>query len=167
MAVLKQAPAARIKEVLGVLNYLAAPFGSQEATLLTYGLPDVHHTLDAQGNPILTPQGQQDVNILWTQGWAPPPVLYYPNNPRYAPTMQGDERPMLAAGITDPTVPLYSPTNGSKGGPLNQTFQDGLTDIVAGRRPFGDYDQLVSDWRSGGGEQIRAEYEQALQQTRS
>jgi putative aldouronate transport system substrate-binding protein len=62
-------------------------------------------------------------------------------------------------------VPLYSPTNGSKGGPLNQAFQDGLTDLVAGRRPFSDYDQLVSDWRSGGGDQIRAEYEQALQQT--
>lgn len=165
MAVLKQAPAARIKEVLGVINYLAAPFGSQEYTLVTYGQPDVHHTLDAQGNPVLTSQGQQDVNILWTQGWVPPPVLYYPSNAQYAPTMQGDERPMLAAGITDPTVPLYSPTNGSKGGPLSQAFQDGLTDIVAGRRPFSDYDQIVSDWRSGGGDQIRAEYEQALQQT--
>ncbi|MBV9579070.1 MAG: extracellular solute-binding protein [Chloroflexi bacterium] len=165
MAVLKKAPAARIKEVLGVIDYLAAPFGSQEYTLLTYGLPTTHYTLDAHGNPIPTQQAQQDINNLWTQGWAPPPVLYYPKNPQYVPTVQGDERSMLASGIADPTVPLYSPTNGSKGGPLSQTFQDGLTDIVAGRRPFSDYDQLVGDWRSAGGDQIRAEYEQALQQT--
>ena len=164
MAVLKKAPAARVKEVLGVINFLAAPFGSQEGTLLTYGLPDVHYVLDGQGNPIPTDQAKQDVNIVWTQGWAPPPTLYYPKNPNYAPTMQGDERPMLAAGIVDPSVPLYSPTNGSKGGPLNQAFQDGLSDIVAGRRPFSDYDQLVTAWRTGGGDQIRAEYEHALQQ---
>jgi hypothetical protein len=33
---------------------------------------------------------------------------------------------------------------------------------VAGRRPTADFDQLVTDWRNGGGDQIRHEYEQAL-----
>lgn len=164
MVVLKKATPERVKKVLGVINYLASPFGSQEFTLITYGVQDVDHTLDPKGNPILTTQGQSDVNNLWAQGWAPPAVLYYPKSEQFAPTTQADEKPMLAAGITDPTVGLYSPTNGTKGGPLSQSFQDGLTDIVAGRRPFGDFDQLVRDWRSAGGDQIRAEYEQALQQ---
>ena len=39
---------------------------------------------------------------------------------------------------------------------------DGITDIVAGRRPIADYDQLVKDWQSGGGEQIRKELQDAL-----
>ena len=45
---------------------------------------------------------------------------------------------------------------------MNQALIDGITDIVAGRRPLGDFDQLVKDWRNNGGDQIRHEYEQAL-----
>jgi len=33
---------------------------------------------------------------------------------------------------------------------------------VAGRRPTSDYDQVVSEWRGGGGDQIRTELEQAI-----
>jgi putative aldouronate transport system substrate-binding protein len=38
----------------------------------------------------------------------------------------------------------------------------GITDIVTGRRPIGDLSQLVADWRSKGGDKMRAEFEQAL-----
>jgi putative aldouronate transport system substrate-binding protein len=161
-SIIKQATAERIREVLRVLNFLAAPFGSQEYTLTHFGIEGVHYTRDANGNPILNQTGQHDVNFLWNSIAGPPPILYNTKAPQFAPTLQGDERPMLAAGITDPTIPLYSPTNGSKGGPLNQTLIDGITDTVAGRRPVSDFDQLVTDWRNGGGDQIRHEYEQAL-----
>jgi putative aldouronate transport system substrate-binding protein len=161
-SILKQASPERIREVLRIVNFLAAPFGSQEYTLTHFGLEGVHYTRDANGNPILNQTGQHDVNFLWNSIAGPPPTLYYTKSPQFAPTMQGDERPMLAAGITDPTIPLYSPTNGSKGGPLNQVLIDGMTDIVAGRRPLSDFDQLLNDWRKGGGDQIRQEFEQAL-----
>jgi hypothetical protein len=39
---------------------------------------------------------------------------------------------------------------------------DTLTDILVGRRPLDDYDQMVKDWQSKGGNQIRGELEQAL-----
>jgi putative aldouronate transport system substrate-binding protein len=68
---------------------------------------------------------------------------------------------MLAAGIQDPTAGLYSSTSSNKTGVLNQTFFDAIQDMVAGRRPMSDYDGLVKDWRAGGGDQMRAEYEQA------
>ena len=38
----------------------------------------------------------------------------------------------------------------SKGVPLIQTFGEGITDIVTGRRPMSDFDGLVSAWKSGG-----------------
>jgi putative aldouronate transport system substrate-binding protein len=161
-SILKKTSQDRIREILRVLNFLAAPFGSQEYTLTHYGIEGVHYTRDANGNPILNTTGQHDVNILWNAIDGPPPILYYPKSAEFAPTMQGDERAMLPAGIVDPTIPLYSPTNGSKGGPLNQALIDGLSDIVAGRRPVSDFDQLVTNWRNNGGDQIRHEYEQAL-----
>ena len=39
---------------------------------------------------------------------------------------------------------------------------DGITDILAARRPLTDYDQLVKDWQTNGGNQIRSEYQQAI-----
>jgi putative aldouronate transport system substrate-binding protein len=44
---------------------------------------------------------------------------------------------------------------------LLKNFTDGLVDFVVGRRPLSDYDQLVSDWRSNGGDQMRTEFQQA------
>ena len=46
--------------------------------------------------------------------------------------------------------------------PLNQTFLDGMTDIIAGRRPLVDFDDLVKDWAANGGDQIRTEFQQAI-----
>src|SRR6185437_3984418 len=54
-SVLKKAAPDRIREILGVLNYFGAPFGSQESLLLTYGVKDTDYTLDPQGNPVPVP----------------------------------------------------------------------------------------------------------------
>ena len=44
---------------------------------------------------------------------------------------------------------------------LLQQFSDGLLPIVTGRAPLSDFDQVLRDWRSGGGDQMRTEYQQA------
>jgi len=164
MTVLKKASPQRIKQLLGIINFIASPFGSEENLLISYGIKGVDYNLNAKGNPILTSKGQSDVNpLLWTSGKNPVPVLFNPNFEQFGPTMQADERAMFPAGTYDPTIPFYSPTNGTKAGTLNQALVDGLDGIVAGRRPLTDFDQLVSAWRKNGGDQIRAEYQQALQ----
>ena len=68
----------------------------------------------------------------------------------------------MPAGVNDPTFGLFSPTLGTKGATLNRTMLDGITDIIAGRRLVGDYDQLLKDWLVNGGEQIRKELGDAL-----
>jgi putative aldouronate transport system substrate-binding protein len=56
---------------------------------------------------------------------------------------------------------LYSATNQKQGFLIQTKVADGLIDIVTGRRPTSDFDQLLNDWRTGGGDAIRAEFEQA------
>src|SRR5579884_60024 len=51
---LKKASPDRIRELLGVLNYLSAPFGTREAHLLKYGVEQTDFVFDAKGNPALT-----------------------------------------------------------------------------------------------------------------
>src|SRR5207237_1179331 len=127
--------------------------------LLQYGLPDIHYTLDAGGKLTLTDRSNVDANYVnWKYIMQHPQVMYVPDVPGYGKA----EHNLIPFGVTDPTYGLYSPTLGSKGPVLNRTMTDGITDIVAGRRPIGDVDQLVKDWQANGGDAIRKELLDAL-----
>jgi putative aldouronate transport system substrate-binding protein len=160
---LKQAPPDRIKELLRILDWVAAPFGSQEDLLLTTGLPDRDYTLGPEGNPIPTPLSNLDANsVPWKYLTQHPQVAYWPGIPDYAKAAIEYEKAVIPIGVQDPTIGLTSPTFDKQGVPLNQTLQDAVFDLLAGRRPFSDYDQIAKDWQTGGGNQIREELQQVI-----
>ena len=76
--------------------------------------------------------------------------------------MNDAEKAVIPAAVSDPTFGQVSLTNFTKGFNLTQTMTDGLTDIIVGRRPMTDFDQLVKDWQANGGETIRQEYQQSI-----
>jgi putative aldouronate transport system substrate-binding protein len=156
---IKKSTPDRTKELLRIMNWLATPFGSAEDQLLTFGLKDTDYTLDDSGNPTLTPQGNSDANYVpWKYTTQHPFVFFSPDLPDYAKVMADTEKLMMPSAVTDPTFGLVSTTNFAKGFTLSKALNDGLSDIVVGRRDLSDYDQLVKDFLSGGGEQIRKEY---------
>jgi putative aldouronate transport system substrate-binding protein len=153
----------RVKELLRIMNWLAAPFGSQEDQLLTFGVSPTDYTVDSKGNPMLTQQGNADANYVpWKYTTQHPFVFYTPDLPNYAQLMSEAEKAVIPAAVSDPTFGQVSATNFTRGFNLQQTMNDGLTDIVVGRRPLGDFDQLVKDWQTNGGETIRQEYMQSI-----
>ncbi|MBV9599899.1 MAG: hypothetical protein JOZ87_23995 [Chloroflexi bacterium] len=161
-SVIKQAPPERLKEILRVLNWLAAPLGTQEYLLKTYGLKDVHWTPDDNGNPILTDRGKADATVPFHYLTRAPNVLYWPQTPQKTPYMHDVQTaiyPYLSLNATDA---YYSPTNASKSPALNTALNDKLNDIVVGRQPLEAFDQAVKDWQTGGGNQMRQEFEQAI-----
>ncbi|MBV9580727.1 MAG: extracellular solute-binding protein [Chloroflexi bacterium] len=155
----------RIKELLGVLNFLAAPFGTQEQMLLSYGLPDVDYSLTADGDPVPTAGNSYVYNpVPFRYLTQYPGVQYNTTNPAdYAQVVHPTELAMAADGIQDPTLGLYSPSFANLNAALKQAVYDGVSDIVQGRRPLTDLDSIVADWRTNGGETIRNEYQAALQ----
>lgn len=165
---LKKGSPDRIKELLRVLNYLAAPFGCQEDLLLSFGVEGVDYTLDAQGNPVLTERGNADANYVpWKYLTQRPPVLYQPDIPDFAQQVSAAENLLIPMGVADPSVGYVSETGVTRGISLNATVNDGIRDIIAGRRPVADLDALARDWRSGGGDQIRKELQDARAKTAS
>jgi putative aldouronate transport system substrate-binding protein len=164
---IKKASADRVKELLGILNYLAAPMGTTEQLLLSYGVEGAEFTRDANNNPIPTDRATQDLAVPWKYVGAPPDYLYEATSADYATVAHQTQTEHFAKTLADPTVGLYSPTDGSKGASLTQTFNDSLADILYGKRPVSDLDSLVKTWRSNGGDTIRSEYEQALQQAQA
>jgi putative aldouronate transport system substrate-binding protein len=161
--VLKKASDDRIRELLSVLNLLAAPFGTEEYQLIAYGLEGRDFTRSDSGTPVLTDQGRAD----WMQRTMnavvnPSPVYFDPLGTDYVPHVIGVFKQYEAVGVADPTVGFYSESNGRQGVVANQRFGDGITDIVVSRRPLSDLDALLSDWRSGGGDVVRQEFEEAM-----
>jgi putative aldouronate transport system substrate-binding protein len=162
-SMLKKAPEARVKDLLRMFNFFAAPFGSEEYLLINYGVKGKDFNFDEQGNPVLTGAGKTNVNSLWTYIVQPPQVYYNATKPKdFASMMQSGAKAMIAVGVEDPAASFYSETHAAKGSIVNQGFLSAMGDIIAGRRPFTDYDGLVKEWQSGGGNQIRTEFEQAI-----
>src|SRR5205085_4494058 len=83
--VLKKASNDRIKELLKIADFLAAPFGSQEATLLSYGIEGDDYALDSSGDPKLSPQGIARAGYVpWRYISDHPYVQVQPDLPRYS-----------------------------------------------------------------------------------
>ena len=151
----------RVKELLRVLDYFSAPFGSEEYNFLTFGLEGVHHTVQPDGTRILNDRGRAEIGELGTVV-VPPPVFYYPSDPGDAQYLQTAAAQIAALGIDNPTLTAFSPTNAVKSVELNQLGTDRITAIITGRDPLAALDTYIKEWRSRGGDQIRKEYEQEI-----
>jgi putative aldouronate transport system substrate-binding protein len=151
----------RIKMLLRVLNYIAAPFGTEEDLLLRFGVKDVEWTADANGSPQFTDKGMADF-MPWRNITAPAPPGYLPvSAPEFPQLLQDWEKQLAAVGVEDASVGLVSRTYAQKGATANRTLGDGIDDVITGRRPFSDYDQLVKDWLDAVGTTAKMEYQQA------
>ena len=157
----------RLKMLLRVLNYLAAPFGTEEDLLLRFGAKDVEWVADATGNPQFNDKGRADF-MPWRNIVAPAPVAFVPGNaPEFPALLQDWEKQLAPVGVEDASVGLVSRTYAQKGATANRTLGDGFDDIVTGRRPLTDYDGLVKDWLDNVGTAAKQEYQQAYSASQS
>ncbi|MBV9596850.1 MAG: extracellular solute-binding protein [Chloroflexi bacterium] len=161
MTAIKKGSPERVKELLRIMNYLAAPFGSEESLLLDYGVKDDDFTFDAQGNPVPTTKGLSDLFVSWKYFTQHQQVLFDASDSSFASVAHTAQQGIVPYLVADPSVGLFSATDTSKGGVLNMKVVDGLAEMVTGRAPVSGLGQLIQDWRAGGGDQIRTEFQQA------
>ena len=131
---------------------------------MSYGLPGMDYQLTPDGDPVPVASNSYVYNpVPFRYLTQYPGVQYNTTNPaEYAQTVHPTELAMAAAGIQDPTLSLYSPSFANLNASLKQSVNDGVTDIVQGRRPLSDLDSIVADWRNKGGDTVRNEYQAAL-----
>jgi putative aldouronate transport system substrate-binding protein len=80
----------------------------------------------------------------------------------YAHAAHEAEKAVLPLTIDDPTNGFYAPTVYGRGAVADTAFNDGVREILLGRKPFGEFDQVLKQWQSDAGEQIRKEYLDAM-----
>jgi len=159
----KQSSPERIKMLLRVANYFAAPFGSKESLLNYFGVQDTDFKFNAEGAPVLTDQGRSELTAVWRYVSSPAYALFSANRSQeFAQVSYAAEQAMIAAMDVDPTLGLYSATAASSGQLAQDTLMSGVTDIIVGRRPISDMDSLVSDWKNQVGDKMRGEFQDAI-----
>lgn len=153
---------AKVKEILGILNWVAAPLGTKEYEQVVFGSEGVHFTRGEGGWPKSTDLAGKEIaeqvrflaayvepnkynaEIPWFQAenlkWQNETVKYLEKDPWEGLKL---EKPKRLVEITRPS-------------------EDKIIDIVRGRRPLSDLDGVVKEWRDGGGEEGRAFMAQAL-----
>lgn len=152
----------RIKEMLRIANYIAAPFGSQEHLNVTYGIKDVHWV---NKNGAITPtdlaKAEKGISFGYLSN-APIPQFNpgFDEGTRLIHEFQTKTEPML---VTDPTLVLFSDTWSNKKAQLNTLVTTAINDVVLGRKPVTTIkSELVPAWKAAGGEQARKEFEDAF-----
>ncbi len=157
----------RVKMLLRIANFFAAPFGSEEWLLNYFGIKGTDFNFNPEGAPVLTEQGRAELTATWRYVTSPPYALFSANRSKeFADISYAAEQAMMAVAVEDPTVGLYSATALSQGILAQDALYAGVSEIVQSRRPVSDLDGLVAEWRNRAGDKIRAEFQQSLEDSK-
>ncbi|HEX7350911.1 sugar ABC transporter substrate-binding protein [Brachybacterium sp.] len=149
---------ARIEELLGIANYLAAPFGTKEWELVNFGTEGVHFERGEGGVPEATEMlADQHPGVLSTLVTGPVAKFDFedPDHVReYCEWMAGETEHM----VEDPFYGYQVPRPAEYAS-LDQPMYDLEKDVVRGRKSMDDFDAAVETWRSSGGDRMREYYQ--------
>ncbi|WP_350274947.1 extracellular solute-binding protein [Kribbella sp. HUAS MG21] len=155
----------RVETLLKYLNYLAAPFGTQEYLFRKFGIRDVDHVLTG-GNPVLTKTGFSELQLGLMYQADSPWTIFLPEKDGSSEAQFNAMKSVCPTAIANPAAGLYSETNVRKGPQLTDAINQVTDDIVQGRKPVSAWSDAVKKWKSDGGDQIADELTQALKSSR-
>jgi putative aldouronate transport system substrate-binding protein len=157
---------ARVAELLRVLDYAGAPFGSEEFLFMNFGIEGRHYTKDSDGNPQPVTGAVLDERNLSYLNQPSEAVFYFPGKGESTAAQKYVEQ-ASQSWIPDPTQGLISDTNIRKAAALRQLEDDYQFGIITGRRPMSDLKVWRDEWKKAGGDTIRKEFEESLQRAGS
>jgi putative aldouronate transport system substrate-binding protein len=102
----------RVRELLRILDYFAAPFGSEERNFVVNGLEGVHHEVQPDGARIRTQLGTTEIGDFPTL-MNPPLTYYFPDRPEDGPYMQSLVRNLTEIGLANPALGIVTFEDGS------------------------------------------------------
>ena len=144
----------RVEEILRVVNWCSAPYGTREWETREFGAEGRHFTRTAAG-PARNELGFKEIanQYFFISGRSPinEPA---PDLPDYLPELMDYSNKMAPFIEKDPWGGIkidWPAAYASNTVPI----EDQINDVVRGRRPLTDLDGIVKEWRSRGGDEAR------------
>jgi putative aldouronate transport system substrate-binding protein len=144
----------RVEELLRVVNWCSAPFGTKEWLLREYGLEGKHFTNPTA--PTRTDLGFKEIsNQYFFISGRNPVIVQGPETPNYAKDLLAYSNETVKYLEKDPWEGIKIDFPAAYKAQTVPT-EDKITDMLRGRRPLSDLDGIVSEWKtSGGGNEAR------------
>lgn len=165
-AISKTASEDRVRELLEIMNYIAAPFGTRQFLTGEYGVEGVHYTLDGN-DPVNIPETRSK-DMLSGLGYAGRQSLYDVYVPGYddvAERMHAMAADSLPRSVPDDSRGLFSETWASKSTTLLPRIKDLQLAIIRGREKPSAWTELIeSKWLPEVGDPSRDELQAADQE---
>jgi putative aldouronate transport system substrate-binding protein len=158
---LKKASKSRIRELLRIANWLAAPFGTEEYLFRKYGVPGKDYVMK-DNSPVQTQAGVTQTVLGIRYITDSPDVLFVPGEAQSTRDLYEYQKSIIPTSVRNPCVALFSETYNTIGAIIAQDMTDSMNDILTGRKPLSSWDDAVKSWRSSGGDQMRSEFEKQL-----
>ncbi|WP_327231300.1 hypothetical protein [Streptomyces murinus] len=143
--VIKKSSPARIKMLLRILDFFAAPFGTKEFELARYGVEGVHFTRDKDGAPAnATRLGQTEnsTNLPFQYFNMAPQPLFFPGLADLTKRLYTSQKSLLPICAPDASAAyrFSSATFSAKWAGVSPALNSAVMDAVSGKTK-------VSDWK--------------------
>lgn len=150
----------RVVELLKVMNYLAAPFGSSEFLFRKYGNEGAQHTV-SEANPVLTDLGTSEITPV-TEGLDyhlvdGVKVAYEGSLSEITKAKHAFALAAEPGYVRSPVTGVYSETFAKTNATFTRTLTDVQTGIITGRQTMKDLEDALATWNSGDGAKIKQE----------
>jgi putative aldouronate transport system substrate-binding protein len=146
----------QIEECLAVANYLAAPYGSAEFTMVNFGVEGTHFTM-VDGVPTATEAGKKEVQAQTYPFLAAPAAAV--NSPGVDFVTQ-DYCAWQAANVKALAKPVFwnmniSMPQAQATADAAQQVEDAMRDCIHGKKSVAEVKDAVASWKtSGGGDKL-------------
>ncbi|GAA1109684.1 extracellular solute-binding protein [Nocardiopsis metallicus] len=153
----------QVEEILAVVNFCAAPFGTQEYMDYRYGEEGVHHERNEHGAPELTDLGNSEVSDGYYFISGRPPAITESQYPDFVDWKTAWYNDAIAHAEEDPFagIRIQRPERFSA---AELPLTDRVENIIRGREDLSELDTAIDDWRRDGGEEGREFYMEVLQE---
>ncbi|MFE9885039.1 extracellular solute-binding protein [Streptomyces scopuliridis] len=152
-----------VRDVLAMANFTAAPYGTKERMLTDYGVEGTHYTVK-KGLPVKNDKGTIEVAGTFDYTGDPAAYVAHPDRPDVA-RAQVEWQQRMGAFTKKNSFYGLTITEPTRWTNLADGFEQLEDDIVRGRKKIGDMQRAVSDWKSGGGDQLRDWYRKLLDES--
>jgi hypothetical protein len=154
----------QIEECLRIANYLAAPYGSYEYTLINFGVQGMDWTPSARG-PVYTTEGTKEANEDTYQFLATGPSVTSAQNGftdvarAYALWQQGAAKHKYKPLFYDMNIAIPASLNSALASFASGPLFDMTNNVIRGRNTIADFQTTVKEWQRGGGNALRTYFE--------
>ncbi|MFB6849646.1 ABC transporter substrate-binding protein [Streptomyces sp. NPDC056373] len=146
----------QIEELLAVADYLAAPYGSREYTMVNFGVEGVHYTMK-KGVPTATEAGKKYVQPQIYPFLAAPQAVI---SNQGADVVTKDYAAWQAANVKYLYKPVFWNMNISMPQSIataaaGQAVFDTITDCTHGKKKVSDVQAAIASWKSNSGDRLK------------